>query len=112
MKKESIVAILVLMACALFLSACKQDPPAPPTPTPKPDEVTYTSKIEAMVVPKDITVSNTYKSDYFRTDSAEFNKDLALLSCSLAVSSSLDEDRPDSHVFRRHLRLLEPGHGC
>jgi len=91
MKKTSVTAILILIACALFLCACKPDPPTPPTPTPKPDEVTYTSEIEAMVVPKDITVSNTYKSDYFRTDSAEFNKDLALLSCSLAVSSSLDE---------------------
>jgi len=95
MKKESIVAILVLMACALFLSACKQDPPAPPTPTPKPDEVTYTSKIEAMVVDRSITVENTYKTDYFRVDSSVFNKDLALLSGSLAFSSTLDEVKAD-----------------
>lgn len=95
MKKESIVAILVLMACALFLSACKQDPPAPPTPTPKPDEVTYTSKIEAMVVDRDLTVDNTYKSDFFRKDSSAFDKDLALLSGSMAFSSSLDEVKND-----------------
>lgn len=95
MKKESIVAILVLMACALFLSACKQDPPAPPTPTPKPDEVTYSSQISAMVVDRSITVENTYKTDYFRVDSSVFNKDLALLSAPMAFSSTLDEVKAD-----------------
>ena len=86
MKKTSIAAILIIISCALFMCACRQDPAPGPTPGPKPDVVTYDSEIEAMIVSKTITVTNTYKTDYFRSDSSVFNKDLALLSCSLAYS--------------------------
>ena len=95
MKKSSIVAVIII-ACALFLCACRQDPPAPgptpgPSPEPKPEVVTYSSEIEALVVSRNITVENTYKSGYFRKNSTMFDKELALLSCSFAHSSSLDD---------------------
>jgi hypothetical protein len=48
-----------------------------------------------MVVDRDLTVDNTYKSDFFRKDSSAFDKDLALLSGSMAFSSSLDEVKND-----------------
>ena len=95
MKKSSIAAILVLTICALFICACKQDPTPGPTPEPKPDTVTFSSQIAAMIVDRSITVENTYKTDYFRVDSSVFNKDLALLSCPLAFSSTLDEVKAD-----------------
>lgn len=96
MKKTSIAAVMFIIACALFLCACRQAPPAPgptpgPSPVPKPEDVTYNSEIEAMVVGRNITVENTFKSGYFRKNSTIFDKKLAMLSCSFACSSSLDD---------------------
>lgn len=71
--------VLVLLAFVLLFCACKQDQkPA--------DVINFKSEIPIEMTGSFLEISCTYKTDYFRADSSDFSKDLALLS--FAVSRS------------------------
>lgn len=79
-----IVASILAVFIALSAIACKQEP-APVEPVP--DEISFSSEINVMLTGQKAIVQNSYKTDFFRRDASVFDKDLALLSCTLAASS-------------------------
>lgn len=86
MKKHLIdLFVPFLLVFVLLFCACQQDP----TPAPE-DEITFSSEIDVMLKSGTTTIRNVYRSDYFRDDACDFDKDLALLSFALADSTSDD----------------------
>ena len=82
-----IIAAALAVLIALCAMACKQEP-APVEPVA--DEITFSSEIDVMTTGQKATVENIYKTDFFRKDACTFDKDLALLSCTLAASTKRD----------------------
>lgn len=91
MKNTNLTIRIIVAVLAVFIAltamACKQDP-APVEPAA--DEISFSSEINVMLAGKKAIVRNTYKTDYFRKDACTFDKDLALLSCTLAASTEKD----------------------
>ena len=86
MKKHLInLFVPFLLVFVLLFCACQQDP----TPAPE-DEITFSSEIDVLLKSGTTTIRNVYRSDYFRDDACDFDKDLALLSFALADSTSDD----------------------
>ena len=86
MKKHLInLFVPFLLVFVLLFCACQQDP----TPAPE-DEITFSSEIDVLLKSGTTTIRNVYRSDYFRDDACDFDKDLALLSFALADSTSND----------------------
>lgn len=84
MKTPLIKTLLAMLACAMLLCACGQNPePA--------DEIRFDTEYPVEMKGTTFTAHNTYRTDYFRTESFPFNKDLALLSQSMARCNTVDE---------------------
>lgn len=80
--KKSIVRILsVMLTCLLIFCTCSQEPSSA-------DKIKFNSEIDVLLKNSKKTITNTYKSDFFREDARSFDKDLALLSYALAASTS------------------------
>lgn len=84
MKTPLIKTLLAMLACAMLLCACGQNPePA--------DEIRFDTEYPVEMKGTTFTAHNTYRTDYFRTESFPFNKDLALLSQAMARCNTIDE---------------------
>ena len=84
MKTPLIKTLLAMLACAMLLCACGQNPePA--------DEIRFDTEYPVEMKGTTFTAHNTYRTDYFRTESFPFNKDLALLSQAMARCNTVDE---------------------
>ena len=98
MKTSLTKALLAILACAMLLCACGQDPkPA--------DVISFDTDYPVEMKGTTFTAHNTFKTDYFREDSSIFNKDLALLTLSMCRCSTIDDafatmgfDRQVKHV--------------
>ncbi|MCR4676211.1 MAG: hypothetical protein K5634_03155 [Sphaerochaetaceae bacterium] len=81
---ESLIKYLsVVLVCLLFFCACSQEPSST-------DSITFSSEFKVFMKNSKKTIQNKYESGYFREDSGTFNKDLALLSFSLAAAPSVE----------------------
>ena len=84
MKASLTKVLLAMIACTMLLCACGQDP------TPG-DVIRFDTEYPVEMKGTTFTAHNTYSSDYFRTESFPFNKDLALLSQAMARCNTIDE---------------------
>ena len=83
----SVKAVLIVLVCALFLCACSMEPEVEPPA----DEISFKSTIPVMLNSTKLELDCTYRTDYFRNDGCEFDKDLALLSLAIACPNERAE---------------------
>lgn len=93
MRKRPLIVLLTVLALFLLLCSCEDSSSRREAPG---DVIVFNSNIGVFMNSTEKTLTNVYKTDYFRRDANVFDKELAMLS--LPVASPSDRETAMSNI--------------